>query len=48
LGLDYNFRSFIHYHHGRKDGSVQGDMGLEEPEVLHLDPNAERRRLTSI
>ena len=26
-------------------GSVQADLGLEEPKVLHLDPKADRRRM---
>jgi hypothetical protein len=33
------------YHHGRKHGSVQADVVLEEPKVLHLDLKAARRRL---
>jgi hypothetical protein len=33
------FRGSVHYHHGRKHGSVQADTVLEkEPRVLHLDP----------
>lgn len=33
------FRGLIHYHHGRKRGSVQADVVLEKKlRVLHLDP----------
>jgi hypothetical protein len=28
------------FHHGRKHGSMQADVVLEEPRVLHLDPLA--------
>ena len=30
LGLAYRFRSSVHYRHGRKHGSMQADMVLEE------------------
>ena len=41
LGLAYSFRGLVHYHHGRKHGSVQADMVLEkELRVLHLDLQA--------
>ena len=43
----YNFRDSVHFHHGRKHGSIQADVRLEEPKVLHLDPKAARRRLSS-
>ena len=46
LGLAYSFRGLVHYHHGRKHGSIQADMVLEEPRILHLDPKAPRRRLS--
>ena len=47
-GLAYRFRGSVHYHHGGKRGSVQAAMGLEEPRVvLHLDPQAARRGLSS-
>jgi hypothetical protein len=36
LGLAYRFRGLVHYHHGRKHGSLQTDMALEELRVLHL------------
>jgi hypothetical protein len=37
----YNFRSLVHYHHGRKHGSKQADVVLEkELRVLHLDLQA--------
>ena len=38
--LAYNFRGLIQYHHGRKQGSMQADMVLEELRVLHLDSQA--------
>jgi len=45
LGLAYSFRGSVHHHHGRKHGSVQGDMVLEkELRVLHLGLQAARRR----
>jgi hypothetical protein len=47
LGLAYSFRDSIHYHHGRKHGSTQADMVLEELRALHLDPKAARRTLSS-
>ena len=41
LGLACRFRGSVHYHHGRKHGSVQADMVLEKkPRVLKLDPKA--------
>ena len=43
LGLAYNFRDSVHYHHGRKHGSLQAYMVLEERRVLHLDPKATRK-----
>ena len=44
LGLAYSFRGSVHYHHGRKHGSMQADMVLEkELRVLHLDPQAAGR-----
>jgi hypothetical protein len=30
----------LHYHHGRKQGSMQADMVLEELRVPHLDLQA--------
>jgi hypothetical protein len=36
--------SFVHYHHGGKQGIIQADMELEEARVLHLDPKAARER----
>jgi len=48
LGLAYSFRGSVHYHHGRKHGSVQeADMVLEELRALHLDPKVARRKLSS-
>ena len=40
LGLAYGFRGLVHYHRGRKHGSIQADMVLEVRRVLHLDPKA--------
>jgi hypothetical protein len=45
LGLEYHFRSSVHCHHGLKQGSMQADMVLGEPRVLHLDRKEARRRL---
>ena len=45
MGLAYSFRGVAHYPHGRKEGSVQADMVLEELRVLHLQ--AAGRRLPS-
>ena len=47
LGLAYRFRGSVHYHQGRKNGSIQADMKLEEPKVLHRVPKADRGRLSS-
>jgi hypothetical protein len=46
LGLAYIFRGLVHYY-GRKHNIVQADMVLEELMVLHLDPKAAKRRLSS-
>jgi hypothetical protein len=46
LGLVYRIRASDHYYLGGKHGIVQADMGLEEPEVLHLYPKAARMRIT--
>jgi hypothetical protein len=44
LGMAYRFRGSVHYHHGRKHGSIQADTVLKkEPRVLHLDLKAVRR-----
>ena len=43
LGLANSFRSRVHYSHGWSHGSLQADMVLEEPRVLHLDPKAARK-----
>jgi hypothetical protein len=37
LWLAYRFRGSVYYHQGRKHGSIQADMGLEELRVLYLD-----------
>ena len=50
LGLAYSFKGLVHYHHGERrweHGSLQADLVLEEPRVLHLDAKATRRRLSS-
>ena len=46
LGLAYRFRGSVHYHHDRKHGSLQADIVLEEPRILHHDPEAVRRSLS--
>jgi hypothetical protein len=46
LGLAYSFRALVPHHHSRKHGSIQTDLELEEPRVLHLHPKSTRRRLT--
>ena len=48
LGLAHSFRALVHYHQGRKHGSVQADVALEDPRVLQLDPKTARRRLPSV
>jgi hypothetical protein len=46
MGPAYRFRGSVHYHHGRKHGSVQADAVLEqELRVLHLVLQATRKRL---
>jgi hypothetical protein len=45
MRLAYSFRGSVHYHCGRKHGSIQADIMLEEElRVLHFDPKAARRR----
>jgi hypothetical protein len=39
LGLAYSFRGSVPYHQGRKHGSMQADMVLEELRGLQLDLN---------
>ena len=43
MGLAYGFRGSVHFHHGRKDGSVQVDLVLEKPRVLDLDLKVVKR-----
>jgi len=44
LGLACTFRGSFHYHHGRKDGSIQEDLVVEkELRGMHLDQKAIRR-----
>jgi hypothetical protein len=45
LGLAYRLRGSVYYHHAGKQGSMQADMVLEEPRVLHLDLQATSRKL---
>jgi hypothetical protein len=46
LGLAYSFRGLVHYHHGRKHGSMQADIMLKkELRVLHLDLTKARTRV---
>ena len=40
MELAYSFRGLVHYHDGGKHDSMQADMVLEEPRVLHLDQQA--------
>jgi hypothetical protein len=47
LGLAYRIGGSVHYHQGRKHGSVQADIALEEFRVLYFVPKANRRRLAS-
>jgi hypothetical protein len=50
LRLAYSFRGSVHYHHGRKHGTMQADLVLEAlkgPIVLYLDLKAARRRVSS-
>ena len=42
-GNSYKVQYLVHYHHGRKYGSIQA----EELRVLHLVPKTNRKRLTS-
>ena len=47
LGLAYSFRGLVHYHQGRKHGSIQADMVLEKKHRgLYLDLKAARRGLS--
>jgi hypothetical protein len=43
LGLAYRFRGLVQYHHG----SIQADMVLKEPGILHLDLKTLRKGLSS-
>ena len=45
--LAYGFGRSVHYHHGRKHGSIQAGMALVERRVLPLVPKANNRRLAS-
>ena len=43
LELEYGFRGVVHYWHGRRHGSMQADMVLEE-ELRVLHPQALERK----
>jgi hypothetical protein len=44
LGLAYSSKDSIHYHHGRKHGSIQADTVLKkELRALYLDLKVGRR-----
>jgi hypothetical protein len=44
IGAGLQFRGVAHYHHGRKHGSTQANMGLEkELGVVYYDPQAAGR-----
>ena len=45
MGLAYSFRDSDHYYHGRKHGSMQADMVLQELRVLYLDPQTESQSM---
>jgi hypothetical protein len=47
MGLAYRFRGSLHYHQGRKHGSIQAGMVQEELTVLHLHLKVASGRLTS-
>jgi hypothetical protein len=45
--MAYRFRGSIHYHHGRKCGSVQADRVMEkELRILRLDLKVVRRKIS--
>jgi hypothetical protein len=47
LGLAYRFRGSVHYHHGRKHGSIQAGMvPVKELRVLHLVPKVNKRLIS--
>ena len=48
LGLTVSVYGSVHYHHGRKHGSMQADMVLKkEKRALHFHLKAASRILTS-
>jgi hypothetical protein len=47
LGMVYSVRGSIHFHRGRKHGSMQVDMVLDVQRILHFDPKVARGRLSS-
>ena len=46
MGLAYGLQSLAHNHHGRKYGSTQADVVLEESRVLQLDLQATEERVS--
>jgi hypothetical protein len=45
LGLAYRFRGSVSYLQGRKHGSIQAGLALEEKTVVHLHLKTNRGRL---
>jgi hypothetical protein len=45
-GLAYKFRESVHYYYGKKNGSVQAGVALEELRVLHLVLKASKQGKT--
>jgi hypothetical protein len=44
LGLAYRFRGLVHYHQGKKHGSVQADMVVKKDlRLLYLETKAAKR-----
>jgi hypothetical protein len=46
MGLAYTFCGSVHYHQGRKHGSIQAFLLLEEPRIQHLVPKTNGIRLS--
>jgi hypothetical protein len=47
LGLAYQLKGSVHYHQGRKHGSIQTGMALEELKVLHLVLKSKQEKTSS-
>ena len=46
FSFKYSLGGLVHYHRGRKHGSLQVDMVLKkELRILHFDPKTARRKL---